>query len=143
MLAYTVTGTGKLVMPPETAPERRDGLWQTTCFELFLRFADDERYVEFNFSPSTRWAAYSFSAYREGMEDLDVAPPLIDAIVGRVEANCLLDVLPHGDLAMALTAVIEEAGGVKSYWALAHPPGPPDFHHPACFAATLPAPERP
>ena len=44
--------------------------------------------------------------------------------------------------ALALSSVIEELDGTKSYWALAHPPGQPDFHHPACFAATLPAPEQ-
>ena len=36
--------------------------------------------------------------------------------------------------------VIEELDGTKSYWALAHPPGKPDFHHPDCFALTLAAP---
>ena len=45
--------------------------------------------------------------------------------------------------AVALSAVIEETDGAKSYWALAHPPGPPDFHHPDCFALTLPAPDTP
>ena len=40
----------------------------------------------------------------------------------------------------AISAVIEEIGGTKSYWALAHPPGEPDFHHPTSYAATLPAP---
>ena len=40
---------------------------------------------------------------------------------------------------MGLSAVIEEQGGVKSYWALVHPHDRPDFHAPACFAATLPA----
>ena len=29
-----------------------------------------------------------------------------------------------------------------SYWALAHPPGKPDFHHPDCFALELPAARR-
>ena len=37
-----------------------------------------------------------------------------------------------------LTAVIEEEDGTKSYWALAHPDGPPDFHDPSCFLARLP-----
>ncbi len=42
---------------------------------------------------------------------------------------------------LGLSAVIEETDGTKSYWALAHPAeGPPDFHHPDCFALTLPAP---
>jgi hypothetical protein len=42
---------------------------------------------------------------------------------------------------MGISAVIEEQGGVKSYWALAHSDAKPDFHAPACFAATLPAPD--
>jgi hypothetical protein len=37
--------------------------------------------------------------------------------------------------------VIEAADGGKSYWALAHPPGRPDFHHAAGFAAHLPSDE--
>jgi hypothetical protein len=37
-----------------------------------------------------------------------------------------------------LCAVIEEADGTISYWALAHPPGAPDFHHPDCFVLELP-----
>jgi len=32
----------------------------------------------------------------------------------------------------------EDTGGNRSFWALAHPSGQPDFHHPACFAAELP-----
>ncbi|HZF44227.1 MAG TPA: hypothetical protein VEZ48_12550 [Sphingomonadaceae bacterium] len=50
--------------------------------------------------------------------------------------------VPRLPLRLALSAVIEESAGRKSYWALAHPPGAPDFHHPACFAAELPAPTR-
>ncbi len=37
-----------------------------------------------------------------------------------------------------LTAVLEEKDGAKSYWALAHAPDKPDFHHPDCFVAKLP-----
>lgn len=40
---------------------------------------------------------------------------------------------------IGLSAVIEERNGDKSYWALAHPPGAPDFHHPDCFALQLAA----
>ena len=53
--------------------------------------------------------------------------------------NALRKLTPgHG-----LAAVIEEQSGAKSYWAIAHPADKPDFHDPACFAATLPAPGRP
>lgn len=43
---------------------------------------------------------------------------------------------------LGVSAVIEEVDDTKSYWALAHAPGPPDFHNRDCFIATLPAPER-
>ena len=49
--------------------------------------------------------------------------------------------LPPRPWEVGLCAVIEETGGIMSYWALYHPPGEPDFHHPGCFALTLPAPE--
>ena len=39
---------------------------------------------------------------------------------------------------LGLSAVLEERDGTKSYWALAHPSGKPDFHHPDCFIARLP-----
>jgi hypothetical protein len=37
--------------------------------------------------------------------------------------------------------VIEEVSGVFSYWALNHPPGEPDFHHPDAFALELEVPD--
>ncbi len=43
---------------------------------------------------------------------------------------------------VGLAAVIEDRRGRLSYWALAHPPGEPDFHHRDCFALELPPPER-
>jgi hypothetical protein len=35
---------------------------------------------------------------------------------------------------LGVAAMIEETNGRRSYWALAHPPGKPDFHHADCFA---------
>jgi hypothetical protein len=32
-------------------------------------------------------------------------------------------------LRLGLAAVIEELDGARSYWALRHAPGAPDFHH--------------
>lgn len=49
------------------------------------------------------------------------------------------DSWPRGAAKIGLSAVIEETDGTKSYWALAHPDGPPDFHDPACFVLELPA----
>jgi hypothetical protein len=123
-----------------TKPYRTDRLWQTTCFELFLQGRDDA-YVELNFSPTTQWAAYSFKAYREGMERLELAPPVIGYWTddGQPYISITFDLPMQPSGAVAVSAVIEETDGTKSYWALAHPPGAPDFHHPDCFALTLPA----
>ena len=40
---------------------------------------------------------------------------------------------------LGLSAVIEDNNGSKSYWAIGHAPGAPDFHHPDCFALELAA----
>lgn len=141
-LSYRIDGAGRVDWPPVAPPARADALWQATCFELFVLLDDDGRYVEFNFSPSTRWAAYAFDDYRTGMADLPLAaPPVVARTATGADVALDLAVLPHGEPRISVTAVIVEEGGVKSFWSLAHPPGVPDFHHAACFAARLPAPD--
>ena len=126
---------------PEAAEGRADGLWQTTCLEAFLRAEGEEGYREWNFAPSGQWAAYDFTACRDGMANAELgAPPYI-----RMEDNltwwalgATIAVPADRQWRLGLSAVLEEQGGTKSYWALAHPPGDkPDFHHPDCFAARL------
>ena len=147
LIEYIVEGAQSLVLPAWAPPVRRDELWRTTCFELFL-MAKDGRYFEFNLSPSCEWAVYAFDSYRSGMTALavGVVPEIVFKNAGdsfSLEVDIDLGQVPPGQMTMALSAVIEELDGTKSYWALAHPPGKPDFHHPTCFAATLPAPEMP
>lgn len=144
-LRWQIEGIGKLVVPPFAGRGRADELWRTTCFELFLRPDGGQAYCEINLSPSERWAAYDFTGYRDGMTErpfprepectlrLGTAMAIFDATVPRGG-------LPDADCAAALCAVIEEAGGTKSYWAISHPESGPDFHHDACFAARLAAP---
>lgn len=146
-LRWRIEGCGGIVFPPFAGKGRADELWRTTCFELFLRSQDGQGYLEFNLSPSERWAAYAFSAYREGMAEHPMPrEPDCTMRVGTdlaiFDAAIPAQTLPDLSWTYGLTAVIEETDGTKSYWALAHPPGKPDFHHPACFAATLPPPEQ-
>lgn len=149
LLRFIIRGND-LSLPEWMSPERTDGLWETTCFELFLRPAASNNYFEFNFSPSTQWAAYEFDSYREGRRDMSLGvTPVIDrepdTESGDGDPHYLLEVdvdfsdIPATALRAGLCAVIEEKNGAKSYWALAHPPGAPDFHHPTCFALELPA----
>ena len=51
--------------------------------------------------------------------------------------------LPQTECAMGISCVIEETGGYKSYWALAHGREAPDFHDPSCFTARLGAASAP
>lgn len=145
-LRYFVDEPGALLLAPPSFSGRAADLWQATCFELFVRVEGREAYSEYNFAPSTQWAAYAFDGYREGMKDLPCPhAPLVERGQERgeawvVRADVDLSDIPAGLLHLGLSVVIEEKDGAKSYWALAHPPGKPDFHHPACFALELPAP---
>src|SRR6516165_3915475 len=67
ILVYVVTGKiSDLLMPPVATASRTDELWRHTCFEAFI-CGPGSAYYEFNFAPSTQWAAYQFSGYRRGM----------------------------------------------------------------------------
>jgi hypothetical protein len=143
LFSYIVTGNlSHLRIPPATAAARTDELWRHTCFEAFVRTSPDESYYEFNFSPSTKWAAYHFNGYRSGSRvATEIGPPSIqtqsNATSYTLQAVLKLGLLPSLPSAapwrLGLSAVLEDAGGRKSYWALAHPPGKPDFHRLDCF----------
>jgi hypothetical protein len=143
-LRYTLTGAvARLAIPSVATPERADELWRHTCFEAFLRPDPGEAYVEFNFAPSTQWAAYRFSGYREGMAPAQIASPHIEVAQTDSTLELLVQLnlagldLPTAPWRLALSAVIAGTSGGKSYWALAHPPGRPDFHHRSSFACAL------
>jgi len=138
LLSYIVTGKiDDLRLPPVTAPTRADELWRHTCFEAFIRVPPGDAYYEFNFSPSTQWAIYRFDHYRAGMcVAREIATPRIkiQSSPGLYTLQAAVELDPALPLSrLGLSAVIEEAGGNKSYWALAHPAGKPDFHHSDCF----------
>jgi hypothetical protein len=141
-LHYRVTGAvGGLRLPAVSVPARADGLWQHTCFEAFLRAPAAQDYYELNFAPSGEWAAYRFSGYRSGRSDIELEPPGIEtrATGERYELRATAQLPGMAPWQLGLCVVIEEANGRKSYWALAHPPGKADFHHPDSFVHELPA----
>ena len=142
---WRIEGTQQLVVPPFAGKGRTDELWQTTCFELFLKPLGGEVYLELNLSPSERWNAYDFDSHRTGMRERPF-PHEPECTLRQGSHFAIFDAaiplagLPDHDCAMGLCAVLEEKGGIVSYWALAHPAGKPDFHAPACFTLALPAP---
>jgi hypothetical protein len=142
VLSYVVTGKiSDFRMPPIVVSARSDELWRHTCFEAFVRVSSGPAYYEFNFAPSTQWAAYRFDSYRSGMRvATETDTPRIEvrssAETYTLQAELELDGLSL-PWRLGLSAVLEETNGRKSYWALAHPPGKADFHHADCFALEL------
>ncbi|HYC95748.1 MAG TPA: hypothetical protein VEB39_08650 [Sphingomicrobium sp.] len=118
----------RLVIPPPANPVRTEGLWQSTCFELFVA-GEGETYREFNFSPSGAWAAYAFDGHRRGMRDFDAKVEIqilnnskVLSLIAEIEAEF------SEPARIGLTAVIFETDAVTRYWATAFAPGEPDFH---------------
>ena len=148
VLCYELTGKmNEFYIPPVTAAARTNELWRHTCFEAFVGASSGAEYYEFNFAPSTQWAAYRFNGYRSGMcvaEEIDALPieVQITADSCRLRASLDLDRLaisPRRGFSwrLGLSAVVEDRSGNKSYWALAHPAGKPDFHHMDGFLHTF------
>jgi len=148
VLSYIVTGKmNDLHMPPVMMKATRaDELWRHTCFEAFVRASSGAEYYEFNFAPSTQWAAYRFSGYRKGMHvaaEIGAPPIEVRSTSDRftLQASLELDRMSgsrrDSSWRLGLSALIEDTSGRKSYWALTHPPGKPDFHHADGFAYEL------
>ena len=145
-ITYLLEGDlARLRIPTPLRPRAGDKLWQHTCFEIFVAQRMPS-YYELNFSPSREWAAFAFSEYRNGgpLADEFLDPQIaVRTRAGSLELEAtvrlgrLSPTLTGGKLSLGLSAVLEDSEGVLSYWALRHPPGKPDFHHPEAFALEL------
>ena len=146
-VTYVLQGDLAQVRVPAPHPPRPgERLWEHTCCEIFIARAGSAAYHEFNFAPSGEWAAYAFTRYREGAAPAD--PSLEPRVsvresTGKLELDAVirLDRLspahPGAALSLGLSAVVEEKSGALGYWAIKHPAGRPDFHHPDSFALAL------
>jgi len=149
-LRYELEGPLTRFVIPEAAARatRREKLWEATCFEAFFAPADTTKYWELNLSPEGHWNVYRFDTYRRGMrlEPRAIAPVLEVTTdgVGSLVLTTTLDLGPVHEIArheveVALTAVLTEPGGARSFWALRHDAREPDFHRRESFAVRLPA----
>lgn len=143
-LSYRVIGVVAALNLLSSASCRRcDELWRHTCAELFVAAPGHARYVEFNFSPSSEWAAYQFDDYRQSMRAAQCAPPLIE-IAQRIDelqidvcCNLPEELAQSSLLICGIAMVVEDAQGQCSYWALHHSYERPDFHHRDSFIVEL------
>ena len=143
---YILAGPLAEIIVPEKAgaPERKDALWEDTCFELFIGLPDRGRYWEFNLSPSGHWNVYRFSSCRKDMREEPAYTSLSLRAERRPDALRLsLDfdpdiIIPAGDkLKAGISAVIKLMDGRLTCWALAHPGARPDFHNRESFIVEL------
>lgn len=131
---------------PSTGPasslrrgERRDGLWQHTCFEAFLAFPNQARYWELNVSPTGDWNLYRFSGYRSDAVREQTSEPQIDWQSSPWDCRCTIRLslspwwTPVRCPELAISMVLEDRHNTLSYWALSHHGEEPDFHDRRAF----------
>lgn len=148
-IAVSYRLTGPLVLldipPVSSIPGRQHGLWEGTCFELFLASLSSSAYWEFNLSPSGHWNVYRFSSYRCGMREepgFSALPFEIQNHSGhslKLSFKCHMDGMVDEDerLIAGISAVIKGKNGELTYWALSHPDSPADFHNRKSFILEL------
>ena len=145
-IRYVLNGKLQNIIIPETRKSTFvDKLWEHTCFEAFIGIQDETLYHEYNFSPSTQWAAYAFSDYRQKIDWHAHQAPIIDVEQTKTQLSLLATLsikdLPKNPnnkpLQLGLTAVVKTIANKKSYWALKHPVDKPDFHDKNGFILTL------
>ena len=151
-LSYKLTGdVAAIALPGLTAmAQRKNELWQHSCFEFFLGIQGEPGYWEFNLSPSGDWNVYRLSGYRENLTP-ETAYGALPFNVIVAESFCELALeLELSALASAeqavkigVTTVIEEvsenetSSGRISYWAIAHTGPEADFHRRDSFVIQL------
>ncbi|MBK25551.1 MAG: hypothetical protein CME70_16260 [Halobacteriovorax sp.] len=136
-----------LLPKPLVNPSRVIGLWESTCFEMFVKNSSGDEYFEFNVSSAYNWNLFYFPSIKARLKEYTNISNLAVSAVKKEDSFCLkfwiaLDKFPSGfwesdNMKIGLTAVIENKTGPLSYWALAHKEDKPNFHHMDSFIFEL------
>lgn len=138
------TQTNRMPLGYKAPLSRRHHLWRRSCFECFFAVFGEEGYDEVNLCPDGCWNHYRFSAYRRDMREVQGAAVRLSVEANRealtLTATISLDAMADERLRLvaALTAVLLHRDGTRSYWALSHCGGEPDFHDRRGFLLHLP-----
>lgn len=132
---FVVRGnTDAIHIPASDEPVREDFLWKRTCAEIFWQPMGGSNYREFNLSPSSKWAAYDFSAFRELTGDAPAESVSIETHI--LPDKLVISARIASELPLpakvALNMIVEDADGTLSNWALAFDEGPYEFHSETC-----------
>jgi hypothetical protein len=124
-----------LISDPVLDPERRSGLWESTCFECFIGLAGSDQYLECNISPAGHWQAFEFESYRK-LPNISKVLTLTGSYrpepSGLFIMRCKVDInhprFVTKDWHISPTAVLADQSGDLHYYSNAHPTAKPDFH---------------
>lgn len=144
-LEFTISNLiDSIILPSrKNKPQRTIGLWNATCFELFLKNRGANEYVEFNFSPTHDWNCFKFQNQNDELKEwIQVKKVEItsfrDANLYQLKAVFLKSQLPSNfqnveRLLFSTTTVLKHSDDSLSYWAIKHTDNRPNFHHPESF----------
>ncbi len=133
-ILYCLEGDIESINIPQLVEEgqRKDRLWEKTCFELFFFHPKKEEYFEWNFSPDTNWAFYHFKQYRQrhteptsNFEMVKINQYTDQRTKMILSARILFDTT---EPLLSPCAVISHKNGRKSYFSSTHLREEPDFH---------------
>ncbi|WP_455200022.1 DOMON-like domain-containing protein [Kaarinaea lacus] len=147
-ISYQLQGNVNEINLPQHSERasRKDKLWESTCFELFITKTGISDYWEYNLSPSKDWAVFRFTDYRENKTDeLTISNIVIDTRIDNgtlFELNSSLplpDTLAGHRIRVGISAVIQDNSNDIHYYALDHHKQQPDFHDRKSFTISLEA----
>lgn len=152
-LTYCLHGPwSELIQAPAVsnrAPERRDGLWQSTCLEAFWGQPGEPGYWELNVACNGDWNLYRLDGYRQGLRPearIAALPVVLERQPQQLQLSVSFSLEPLGlspaALDYSITAVLAQAStdnipAVCSYWALRHTGPEADFHRRDSFLRLL------
>ena len=108
---------------------RKQGLWQDTCFEIFIKNKMGDDYYEINFSPENiLWNAYYFKTYRDTLIETNQISLLhYSHHSSKLELSFKI---PEGDYDFYPKVILFQQLNNKTIFLshLPHPKTGPDFH---------------
>ena len=143
-LTFSLTDTNHdVIWPEQHEPMQQDYLWESTCFEAFIKAANRTDYFELNLAPSLAWNLYHFDHYRSPKQMPPRRLPAAKLSAFSIEGHSLrvsLDLgllnLTHQEIHLGLTAVIKTPSA-RHYLAIHHPAAQADFHDARGWTITL------
>lgn len=115
--------------------QRRDQLWEKTCFEVFIRPPNSHGYFELNFGflreGGPAWACYEFTDYRLPRPPVPSFGFELNRFTWDPKGALVVELINqtrHKEFHIGLTAVVVLKDGSKAYFALTHSGESPDFH---------------